>query len=98
MPSASLRIVAAGAAGVVLVSKEPLRSSFIVQNVDDTVIVTIYTKPGKELEGIRLYPHTWLQFEKEDTCDLRWYVVTVAGTTNLHVLELFTEKPVRRWW
>ncbi|GAI39265.1 unnamed protein product [marine sediment metagenome] len=62
MPSTSCRIVAAGAAGVVLVSKEPLRSSFIVQNVDATVVVCIYTKPGKEFEGIYLYPQTWIQF------------------------------------
>lgn len=100
MPTATCRIVAAGAAGVVLVSKEPLRTSFIVQNVDVTNAISVYTKPGKELEGLIVQAQTWVQFEKEDDCDKKWYVVAVAGTPTLHVLEFFTEKEKKKgfWW
>jgi len=95
-----IKLVAAGAAGVELVSNDPLRESFIVQNVSDSEIVSIYNKPGKEHEGIFLYPHTWLQFFKEDEADKQWYVFSeTGGATNIHLIELYPapKKPFG-WW
>jgi len=97
-----IRLVAAGPAGVELVSNDPNRDSFIVQNVSDSEIVSIYNKPGKEHEGIFLYPHTWIQFYKEDDAEKQWYVFSeTGGTTNIHLTELYLEvkKPDPwKWW
>jgi len=88
----TVRLVAAGAAGVELVSANPRRRSFIVQNVSDSEIVSIYNKPGKENEGIYLYAHTWLQFQPADEPQKQWYCYsTTGGTTNLHLIEFFEE-------
>jgi len=93
------KLVAAGPAGVELVNANPRRNSFIVQNVSDSEIVSIYNKPGKEHEGVFLYPHTWLQFFEEDDADKQWYLFSeTGGTTNIHLTEIFTEKKVTPWW
>jgi len=94
------KLVAAGPAGVELVPNNPRRESFIVQNVSDSEIVSIYNKPGKEHEGIFLYPHTWLQLFKEDDAEKQWYVFSeTGGSTNLHLTELYPEVKKRApWW
>jgi len=76
-----------------LVSANPRRRSFIVQNVSDSEIVSIYNKPGKENEGHYIYPHGWRQFFKEeDEGHKQWYCYsTTGGTTNLHLIEFFEE-------
>ena len=95
---AIIRIVAAGPAGVELVSENPRRMSFIVQNVSDSEIICLYNKPGKEYEGIYLYPHSWLQLFEDDDADKQWYVFSITGgATNIHLIELFPKAKKTPW-
>jgi len=93
--------VLAGAAGVELVPNTPSRESFIVQNIDDADVVSIYNTAGNEHIGIMLYPHTWIQMFKEDDADQQWFCFSeTGGAALLNVIEIYkeTEKPSYSWW
>lgn len=85
-------LVAAGAAGVELASISQSRTRLFIQNISDSEIVSLYNKPGKEHEGIFLYPHQWVQLDVDDDCGKLWYVFSeTGGTTNIHVIEWFPD-------
>jgi len=71
-----------------LVSLDPSRKSFIVQNTDESIDALLYTNKEEISGGLYVYPQCWLQFFKEDDADKQWFVVGGAGHY-IRILEIY---------
>lgn len=83
-----------------LVSEDPNRTSFLVQNIDDESIAGIYNRKEEPYGAIYLYPGCWLYFEKHDDADKQWWIKMDAGSGYIHVVQFYREAPVPKpsWW
>jgi len=76
-----------------LVSEDPGRTSFLVQNIGDSAIGGIYARKDNPHGAIYLYPHCWLYFEKVDDADKQWWIKADVGTIYyIHVVEFYRER------
>jgi hypothetical protein len=76
-----------------LISEDPNRTSFIVQNVDDESVVGIYVRKEEPVGSLWLYPHSWIYFEKQDDADAQWWAKTDTGTAYVRIIEFYREAP-----
>jgi len=79
-----------------LVSEDPARTAFFIENIDDSNYFAIYARKEEAHGGIYLYPHRWLYFEKQDDADKQWFIKGTAGY--VHIVEFYREPEPSPTW
>jgi len=90
------RRLTVGGTIIELVSEDPSRTAFLVQNVGDYT-TWIYARKEAPTGSIWLFPHCWLYFEKDDDADKQWWIISDGGTSYVHVIEFYRKPPGWLW-
>lgn len=91
------RTLTVGTTVIEMVSEDPRRTSFFVQNLDDESKVRIYARKDNPYGAITVYPHSWISFEKEDDADKQWWTRVDTGSVDLIINEFYRQKQGWIW-